>query len=658
MSIHTEHEGHSAAEQYARATDAELVAATRAGQNAAYAELWRRHANVGLGIARRATHSFDPEDLLAEAYANILEAIGKGQGPTGPFRPYLSTVVRNVATRWARAIQESTVDDVGELLDRVASIDNRNELDNRMLLIGAFQSLAPRWQEILWLTEVNGLKPREVARQLGLSPNSVSALASRAREGLRQAWIEAHLKSHANEPECARTILALPSMSRDTLPEAQQARVNDHLNRCASCRKVWDEARDVASRLHTAVVPVLLGLTTSASLASGFAGTAGGSAGAGAAAASAHSNGVLSLFASTKAVLISGAVGLTAAATVASIAIAPMLLPPPVPQSAPEPGSSTPLPAHPTAGPVSSAPGDLPANEPAYSDEELQWITPATRVQPQGPTDSEAAASMQAPKYAFEPGSTLSASAPSLSGEAIPSATVTVVLAGGATSHRVFSTTANSAGGWDIPLVDIPNGNYSAWAYQESEQKRSDARATEFVLDRTATVAPRITEAQTGNQKFSPTVSGTGQPGTIVYVMLNGVTNESAVSAQGTWQVMTTRGAVIGTNTIVAVQYDTKTMVLSEVSPPVNVDLVSPSVQVSGAAPSIRLTVAAEPGASVELASPNGKFSHLIKYSTGVDEVSLRTTGSANTSAPSFAVMSRYVSPDGVHVGPWSEVAR
>ena len=42
---------------------------------------------------------------------------------------------------------------------------------------------------VLWHTEVEGQRPAEVAPLLGMSPNSVSALAYRAREGLRQAFV-------------------------------------------------------------------------------------------------------------------------------------------------------------------------------------------------------------------------------------------------------------------------------------------------------------------------------------------------------------------------------------------------------------------------------------------------------------------------------------
>ena len=46
---------------------------------------------------------------------------------------------------------------------------------------------------MLWHTEVEGQKPADIAPLLGMSANSVSALAYRAREGLRQAFLTQHV---------------------------------------------------------------------------------------------------------------------------------------------------------------------------------------------------------------------------------------------------------------------------------------------------------------------------------------------------------------------------------------------------------------------------------------------------------------------------------
>ncbi len=52
-------------------TDADLIGATRAGDDQAYAELWTRHHPAALRQARALTRN-DPEDLVSEAFSRIL----------------------------------------------------------------------------------------------------------------------------------------------------------------------------------------------------------------------------------------------------------------------------------------------------------------------------------------------------------------------------------------------------------------------------------------------------------------------------------------------------------------------------------------------------------------------------------------------------------
>ena len=58
------------------------------------------------------------------------------------------------------------------------------------MIARAFASLPERWQAVLWHTEIEGARPADVAPLLGLTANGVAALAYRAREGLRQAYLQ------------------------------------------------------------------------------------------------------------------------------------------------------------------------------------------------------------------------------------------------------------------------------------------------------------------------------------------------------------------------------------------------------------------------------------------------------------------------------------
>src|SRR5260370_35962871 len=82
----------------ARLSDAELISAVRAGDQAAYGTLYERHA----GAARRLAGQYlpgaaDADDVVAETCARVLRVIRRGRGPEEAFRPYLLASVRRVA---------------------------------------------------------------------------------------------------------------------------------------------------------------------------------------------------------------------------------------------------------------------------------------------------------------------------------------------------------------------------------------------------------------------------------------------------------------------------------------------------------------------------------------------------------------------------------
>jgi RNA polymerase sigma factor (sigma-70 family) len=172
--------------QIQEASDEDLVRRTREGDRAAYAQLWERYAALGRRTARAASSSCDPEDVVSEAFAAILAAIRRGGGPTGPFRPYLFATVRNIVTTWGSRPWHVNIDDVEHRLPHAGRADPLEDIDVRHRLADALRRLPERQRVVLWHLEVEGLRPREVAPLMGLSSNAVSALAFRARAGLRE----------------------------------------------------------------------------------------------------------------------------------------------------------------------------------------------------------------------------------------------------------------------------------------------------------------------------------------------------------------------------------------------------------------------------------------------------------------------------------------
>jgi hypothetical protein len=111
---------------------------------------------------------------------------------------------------------------------------------------------------VLWHTEVEGEKPAAIAPLLGLTANGVSALAYRAREGLRQAYLQQHLADVAGD-RCRWTTERLGAYVRGGLTKRENRNVREHMDDCAKCTAVYLELVEVNSALPALLAPALLG---------------------------------------------------------------------------------------------------------------------------------------------------------------------------------------------------------------------------------------------------------------------------------------------------------------------------------------------------------------------------------------------------------------
>lgn len=252
-------------------SDESLLARARAGDRGAFAELWQRHARSGLRVARQFTSSVEADDLVSEAYVRIYERILAGGGPVAAFRPYLYTTIRNLASRWGGSNREIQVDDIGEFEDPASGDDPATAALDRTLTAQAFRALPARWQAVLWYTEVEGMDPHEVAPILGLTANGVAALSYRAREGLRKAWLQAHISDSTSLGECNWTVARLGDYARNGLSDRDYRRLEGHLASCAKCGLLSEEVDEAASQLAVVMLPILLGTVVGGSLLAALA---------------------------------------------------------------------------------------------------------------------------------------------------------------------------------------------------------------------------------------------------------------------------------------------------------------------------------------------------------------------------------------------------
>ncbi|RSN44936.1 RNA polymerase subunit sigma [Amycolatopsis sp. WAC 04197] len=216
----------------------------------AYGELFERHVTSARKLARQlARSSVEADDLVAEAFSKVLEIIRSGRGPSSAFRPYLLTALRNTAytkTRRDRkvALSEDITATVDPVLVSVPFNDTAMARLERGFAARAFARLPERWQDVLWRTEIEGRTPADIAPELGLTANGVSALACRAREGLRQRYLQAHLTVD-NAKRCAPTVKRLGAWTRDGLLKREASQVEEHLRSCESCRSLSVELAEI-----------------------------------------------------------------------------------------------------------------------------------------------------------------------------------------------------------------------------------------------------------------------------------------------------------------------------------------------------------------------------------------------------------------------------
>ncbi|MFF9849007.1 sigma-70 family RNA polymerase sigma factor [Streptomyces litmocidini] len=297
-------------------SDAELVQLMRDGDDSAYEELFRRHSEAVRRYARtccRDAHTAD--DLTAEVFARTLQAVRGGAGPEQAVRAYLMTTVRRVAANWVRTQKrEHLVEDFAvfaadaarssEVSDQTASFGAGMDLGadvramheaEQSLAMQAFRSLPERWQAVLWHTTVEEESPSEVAPLFGLTANATAVLASRAREGLKQAYLQAHVsQSLTAGGDCARYADRLGAYARGGLRMRAERGLRKHLDECAKCRLAAGELAHV-----NAGIPALLPVAVIGWFAAGYslkaagavAGGTAAAAGAGAAAAASGSSG-------------------------------------------------------------------------------------------------------------------------------------------------------------------------------------------------------------------------------------------------------------------------------------------------------------------------------------------------------------------------------
>lgn len=245
--------------------DAVLVDRVVAGFEGDFEELYRRHASAAWRVAQAVTgNAHDAADAVAEAFARVFQAVKNGRlTDSNAFRAYLMTATRNASLDTLRKSGKTRPTDAEDLdvldLDAPGPAEAIDGAGDAAMVAEAFRNLPERWRSVLWLTEVEGVATKDVAEQLGISANGAAQLAVRARAGLRERFLQAHLKRTA-EPTCRFTVDRLGAYVGGGLSPRDLAKVDQHLAGCESCREKKEELEDLGTSLRRIVLPLPLGL--------------------------------------------------------------------------------------------------------------------------------------------------------------------------------------------------------------------------------------------------------------------------------------------------------------------------------------------------------------------------------------------------------------
>lgn len=251
--------------------DQDLVGRAAGGEASAFDELYRRHSPTAWRVAQAVTRSpDDAADAVSEAFTRVFASLSSGALAAGaPFRPYLIAATRNAAIDiLRRSGRVRPTEDVEASVPPSraspwAPGPSESVLagEDASLVATAFRGLPERWRSVLWLTEVEGIPAREAAGLLGLSANGAAQLAVRARAGLRDRYLQAHVRNHARR-ECLFTVEHLGAYVGGGLSARDLAKVDQHLTGCPDCRDRLAEIEDLGTTLRRIMVPVPLALGT------------------------------------------------------------------------------------------------------------------------------------------------------------------------------------------------------------------------------------------------------------------------------------------------------------------------------------------------------------------------------------------------------------
>ncbi len=170
--------------------EGELLEAARSGDQAAYAELVRRHQDVAFRVAFLHTrHEADAADAAQEAFVKAYYAMPRFRADS-PFRPWLLRIVANEAKNRRRsagrrerlALRAAIVPDAPA---ERSPEDDALRTERRETLLAALAQMREKDRRVIEYRYFLDLSETEMAEVMGVAPGTVKSRLSRALGRLR-----------------------------------------------------------------------------------------------------------------------------------------------------------------------------------------------------------------------------------------------------------------------------------------------------------------------------------------------------------------------------------------------------------------------------------------------------------------------------------------
>lgn len=262
---------------------------TRADEQyaARYAALYRETNAQLIAYARALTGSATTaEDLAAEAHFRVWRRIRAGHEIEN-VPAYLTATVRNLAAGLGRTRREIAADAARlpeDPLRGAAAVEDPERRAAQVDLISRLlRELPDRWTKALWYAEVEDLPTEAVGEKIGASAGTTAVVLSRARERLRQAFLQSQPGTPLSE-DCEPYWKQMARVVRGTASARRTKSAAEHCDECADCRARMLALTDANTRLPALLGPAIL---TGVLSAGAWFARALGAAGAGAAAGTA-----------------------------------------------------------------------------------------------------------------------------------------------------------------------------------------------------------------------------------------------------------------------------------------------------------------------------------------------------------------------------------